>query len=429
MAKMNTKSASILAASVVGVAALVGAAYYSGMKQTQKAPESAMQLPVAGQLKAGAQAPPSHPQANASASAGQNPNPSAPPAQAGKVQVDPNAKFTHFRVGNRNVKSMFLEDKVLWVGTSGGVIRYDTATDNYRLFDARNGLLSNGIFHVSKLGDKILAGTYGGGMSLYDPAKDTWENYNIPDGLGDAFVYGALTVKNGDVWVATWSGVNRIRGGALKDRSKWDLFTVENTKNGLPNDWVYGVSEGKNGEIWLATEGGLARYKDGKWDNWNHAKGLGAPFDKVKDDIKFNTDPAQVSQHHAKQKEEMGLQGITVAYNPNYIVALQVDNDGVVWAGTWGGGLARFDGKTWRNYTVADGLPGNHVFMLHQDPKGKLWVGTNAGLARMDGDKFVVMKTEQGLFSDNVFSMATGPAGDQWIGSFGGVAHLKAPPK
>ena len=416
----NTKSASIIAAGVVGVAALVGAAYYyGGLKQAPKAQESAMQLPVAGQLKAGAQVPPNHPQASASASAG------APPPQAGKVQVDPNAKFTHFRVGNRNVKSMLLEDKVLWVGTSGGVIRYDTRTDDYRLFDARNGLLSNGIFHVSKLGDKILAGTYGGGMSLYDPAKDTWENYNIPDGLGDAFVYGALKVANGDVWVATWSGVNRIRGGALKDRSKWDLFTVENTKNGLPNDWVYGVAEGKNGEMWLATEGGLARYKDGKWDNWNHAKGLGAPFDKVKDDITFNNDPAQVSAHHAKQKEEMGLQGVSVAYNPNYIIALQVDRDGVVWAGTWGGGLARFDGKTWRNYTVADGLPGNHVFMLHQDLDGKMWIGTNNGLARREGDKFVVMTTEQGLFSNNVFSMATSAGGDQWIGSFGGVAHLK----
>ena len=424
MVKMNTKSASIVAAGVVGVAALVGAAYmYGGLKQAPKAPESAMQLPVAGQLKAGAQAPPNHPQANANPANGAG----GAPAQAGKVTVDPNAKFTHFRVGNRNVKSMLLEGKVLWVGTSGGVIRYDTSTDDYRLFDSRNGLLSNGIFHVSRLGDKILAGTYGGGMSLYDTTKDTWENYNIPDGLGDAFVYGALKVANGDVWVATWSGVNRIRGGALKDRSKWDLFTVENTKNGLPNDWVYGVAEGKNGEMWLATEGGLARYKDGKWDNWNHAKGLGAPFEKVKDDIKFNSDPAQVSQHHAKQKEEMGLKGITVAYNPNYIVALQVDNDGVVWAGTWGGGLARFDGKTWRNYTVQEGLPGNHVFMLHQDPKGKLWVGTNAGLARMDGDKFTVMTTEQGLFSDNVFSMATGPDGDQWIGSYGGVAHLKAP--
>jgi ligand-binding sensor domain-containing protein len=76
---------------------------------------------------------------------------------------------------------------------------------------------------------------------------------------------------------------------------------------------------------------------------------------------------------------------------------------------------------------VKDGLPGNHVFMLHQDADGALWIGTNNGLARRDGDKFTVMKTEQGLFSNNVFSMATGSGGDQWIGSYGGVAHLKAP--
>ena len=416
MAQWNKKTAAIAAASIVGVLGLTGGAYYFGQRQAAQAPAAAIRLPAAGQLRApGAPAP-----LGATTAANDGPQ------QQGKVQVDPNAKFTHFRVGNRNVKSMVLDGKLLWVGTSGGVIKYDTSNDEYRLFDARNGLLSNGVFHVSKLDHRIVVGTYGGGMSLYDPANDKWENFNIPEGLGDAFVYGVTKVSNGDVWVATWSGANRIRGGALKDRSKWDLFTVENTKNGLPNDWVYGIAEGKNGEIWMATEGGLARYMNGKWDNWNHAKGLGAPFELVKNDIKFDSDPAQVSVHHAKQKEEMGLQGINVAYNPNYIVALQVDKDGVVWCGTWGGGLARFDGKTWRNYTVADGLPGNHVFMLHTGVDGKTWIGTNNGLARREGDKFVVMTTEQGLFSNNVFSMATGANGDQWIGSYGGVAHLKA---
>lgn len=413
--QLNKNSIGMMAAGLVGVAGLIAGGYYLG-KQVANSQSAALQLPTAGQLTADAQKSVNHPATN-----------SAPESeQQGKVQVDPNAKFTHFRVGNRNVKSILLDGDLLWVGTSGGVIRYNTRTDEYRHFDARNGLLSNGVFHVSKLDGKILVGTYGGGMSLYDSAKDTWENYNIPDGLGDAFVYGALKATNGDLWVATWSGANRIRGGALKDRSKWDLFTVENTQSGLPNDWVYGLAEGKNGEMWLATEGGLARYKNGKWDNWNHAKGLGAPFEKVKNDIKFNNDPAKSSVHHAKQKEEMGLQGVSVAYNPNYIIALQVDNEGIVWCGTWGGGLARFDGKTWRNYTVADGLPGNHVFMLHQDGDGTMWIGTNNGLARREGDKFIVTTTEQGLFSNTVFSMATGAAGDQWIGSFGGVTHFKA---
>ena len=340
-----------------------------------------------------------------------------------------NGKFTHFRVGNRNVKGMYADGNIIWIGTSGGVIRYDVESDNFRIFDNKTkGLLSNGIFHVSKLGDKIVAGTYGGGLSVYNPKTDQWKNLNIPDGLADQFVYDVQKVANGDVWIATWSGVNRVRGGALEDASKWDTFTVESTQRGLPNPWVYALEEGKNGEMWFATEEGLARYQDGKWQNWQHEEGLGAPLDAVKDAIQFTNDPAKSSSHHAQQKAEQGLQDVNVAYNPNYIISLKVDRQGVVWCGTWGGGLARFDGKTWRNFTTADGLPANHIFMLYLDPQGKLWAGTNRGLARLndDGTSFTVMTTADGLYADNVFSMTNAADGSLWIGSFGGVAHLIA---
>jgi ligand-binding sensor domain-containing protein len=350
-----------------------------------------------------------------------------PQEREGKVTVDPAAKFTHFRVGNKNVKSIYLDGSVVWVGTSGGVVRYDTKDDSFKLFDARNGLLSNGMFFVGRVKGHIAVGTYGGGLSLLDDKTGKWKTYNIPDGLGDAFVYDVLTVANGDIWIATWSGVNRIRGGNLDDRSKWDLFTVENTKGGVPNDWIYGLAEGKNGDIWLATEGGMARFANNKWENWNHAKGLGAPYEKVKEAITFKNDPGKQSTHHAKQKQEMGLQGVDVAYNPNYVVSLEVDKQGIVWAGTWGGGLSRFDGKKWTNFTTAEGLPGNHVFMLHLDANGKMWVGTNSGLTYIqEGNKFAkVMTTADGLFANNIFAMGSGPKGDLWVGSFGGVAHLR----
>ncbi|MBI4985822.1 MAG: regulator [Rhodocyclales bacterium] len=349
-----------------------------------------------------------------------------PPQREGKVTVDPAAKFTHFRVGNKNVKSIFVDGKLVWVGTSGGVVRYDTRDDSYKLFDVKSGLLSNGVFYAGRINGKLAVGTYGGGLSLLDEASGKWKTYNIPEGLGDAFVYGVLTAANGDVWIATWSGANRIRGGKLDDRSKWELYTVENTKGGLPNDWVYGLAEGKNGDIWLATEGGMARFARGKWENWNHARGLGAPYEKVKHAIAFKNDPSRASMHHAKQKEEMGLSGVEVAYNPNYVISLQVDREGHVWAGTWGGGLSRYDGKQWTSYTTAEGLPGNHVFMLHHDDKGKLWVGTNNGLVTWQNGRFSKpMTVADGLYANNVFAMATSPAGDLWIGSFGGVAHLR----
>ncbi|HEY0824710.1 MAG TPA: two-component regulator propeller domain-containing protein [Ramlibacter sp.] len=347
------------------------------------------------------------------------------PATEGKVKTDPAAKFVHFRVGQRNVKDIFTEGNIVWVGTSGGVIRYDTKTDDYKLFDTRAGLLSNGVFHVSRLDGKVAIGTYGGGLSLMDEATGKMETFNIPEGLGDAFVYDVIKTKNGDVWIATWSGVNRIKGGNLRDKKAWELHTVASTKGGLPNDWVYGLAEGKDGTVWLATEGGLARYVAGKWDNWNHAKGQGAPYEVVKDNLAFKNDPSKVSSHHARQKQEMGLQGIDTAYNPNYIVAINADPDGSVWVGTWGGGLAHFDGTKFTNYTTRDGLPGNHVFMLHRTPAGEMWVGTNAGMARMKDGKFETpLTTNEGLFSNTVFSMDTSTDGTLWVGSFGGVSRL-----
>lgn len=332
--------------------------------------------------------------------------------------------FTHFRVGERNVKRIYAAGDQVWVGTSGGAIRYALASDDYRLFDLRDGLLAKGVFHVGSLGGRIAIGTYGGGLALLDAATERFRIYNVPDGLGDAFVYDAIEHSNGDVWIATWSGVNRVRGGRLDDRDAWELHTVQSTDGALPNDWVYGLAEGRDGEVWLATEGGLSRYQDGRFTSWNHAAGLGAPFDVVEEKLQFRNDPAQYSAHHSRQKTEMGLEGVDAAYNPNYVVALACDAAGTVWAGTWGGGLARFDGSAFENFTVADGLPANHVFALHLDPRGRLWIGTSDGLALRTDNGFRVFRAEDGLFSNIVFSIETAPDGTLWVGSYGGVARL-----
>ena len=406
------------------VAVAVFAGYSLGMKSQTMPSAASLNSPAPSESVAEAHAGVTLPaQIASSAPAG-----SALPPRSGRAHLaltaDPNAKFTHFRVGQRNMKQILADGDLMWIGTSGGVIRYNIKTDEYRLFDLRSGLLANGIFHLSKLNGRLVAGTYGGGMAIYDEPNDKWDIYNIPHGLGDAFVYDVLENDNGDIWIATWSGANRIRGGALDDRSKWDLYTVENTGGGLPNDWVYGLARGKHGEVWMATEGGLARYQNGQWSNWNHASGLGADYETVKSQIQFTNDPAQYSKHHTRQKTEMGLEGVDIAYNPNYIVALLVDETGAVWAGTWGGGLARFDGKTWNNYTVADGLPANHVFSLYQDPQGRIWVGTSNGMALKQDNGFKILSTEDGLFSRIVFSMASAADGSAWIGSFGGVARL-----
>lgn len=325
-----------------------------------------------------------------------------------------------FEIGQRNVKSVMIDGNEVWIGSSGGAIRYDTHRGSYLTYDNKSGLLSNGVFHVSKSDGKIWIGTYGGGLSVFDPKRESWTNYNIPNGMGDAFVYDVLETPEGDVWIATWSGANRIRGGMLDNIDNWDLYTVDNTGGGLPNDWVYGLAQGKNGEVWMATEGGLARFEQGAWTNWKHADGLGAPLEIVGEDGSFGTDPGQFSSHHARQKEEQGLGDVKTAYNPNYIVAIDVAPDGAVWTGTWGAGLNRFDGNTWKTMTVADGLPGNHIFALHFDESGRLWIGTNRGLAIMDHERITKFGGESGLNVESIFAIDT--SGDAaWVGGFGGA--------
>ncbi len=408
---LDIKGAAILAVAAAGIAA---GAYTLGTKQGQQVPQAAAPAPLPT---------PATTTPTAAAPVAASGLPSGHP-DSNTAGADPNAKFTHFRVGNRNVKSILNDGDLMWVGTSGGIIRYDTRNDQYKLYDNRNGLLSNGVFYVGKLGEQIAVGTYGGGLSLLDPTTEKWTNYNVPHGLADAFVYEVLQARNGDIWIATWSGANRIRGGKLEDRSAWDTYTVENTAGGLPNDWVYGLDEGADGTIWLGTEGGLARFKDQKWDNWQHEHGLGANYEQVKADIKFTNDPGKASSHHARQKTEQGLENVDIAYNPNYIISMEVDSKGNVWCGTWGGGLARFDGKEWTNFTVKDGLPANHIFMLREDAAGQLWVGTSGGLVAFNEGSSKVYTTSDGLFSDNVFSMAEGSDNSRWIGSYGGVARI-----
>lgn len=443
--KLDHKGWAVL---IIVMGAVVAGSYTLGQKNAQQGKVAQMkgvqtasvatvpivpELPSAGVLPPDATLPNNHPPMQQDAPTQTPVAMSAPvPAPVATSTVPRStSRFTHFRVGNRNVKGLYLDGDIAWIGTSGGVIRYNMLDDSHTVFDNKtSGLLSNGIFHVSKVNESIVAGTYGGGLSVFDLKTSLWKNYNIPDGLADQFVYDAQKTSNGDFWIATWSGANRIKGGVLNDASAWTTFDVENTDGGLPNRWVYALEEGIDGAMWFATEEGLARYEKGVWTNWKHSDGLGAPYDMVKESIKATNDPAKASKHHARNKADQGLEDVNVAYNPNYIISLKVDNDGVVWSGTWGAGLARFDGKSWKNFTTEDGLPANHIFMLYLDPEGHLWVGTNHGLARLndDGQSFTVMTTADGLFANNVFSMAHAKDGTMWVGSFGGVARI-APKK
>lgn len=352
---------------------------------------------------------------------------SVPPgadAREGRVDVDAARPYTHFRVGNKSVTAIYADGSTVWLGTSGGLVRFDTATREFKTYDARDGLFEKGILYLGKLQGKIAAGTYGGGLSVLSQGADKWDHYNISEGLANAFVYDVLEASSGDVWIATGSGVNRVRGGALKERAKWALYSVKNTGGGLPHDRVYRIAEGKDGSIWVATRGGLAKFRNGKWTNWTNARGLGAPNNEIARGPANTGSTGTLSRDTEKLRDTQGADP-RAAFNPNHVAALEVGKDGKVWAGTRGAGLARFDGKAWRNYTVKEGLPSDYISTLNFDANGRLWIGTKNGLAHFKDGKFQVMTMAQGLLTESVLSVTTAVDGGLWVGSFGGAAHIR----
>src|SRR6056297_1289784 len=65
------------------------------------------------------------------------------------------------------------------------------------------------------------------------------------------------------------------------------------------------------------------------------------------------------------------------------------DSRGYLWLGTDGGGLCRFDGKTFETYKHEDGLSGNVIRSLFEDEQGNIWIGTDKGLTQYNGIEFI----------------------------------------
>jgi ligand-binding sensor domain-containing protein len=297
----------------------------------------------------------------------------------------------------------------LWVGTSAGVHEVDLGSGKLRnTFTRKEGLANEYVFAVGldRKGHKWF-GTNAGGVSRYKDGQ--WKTFFPMHGLADYWIYSFAEQKNGDFWIGTWAGVNKVDGKT----GAFSTYVKE-----LVNEWVYGISVDAVDRVWFGTEGGVSMFDGKRWQSWTHQDGLGAANDE---NLPFsaNTGLGTRSRHDLS----VGAEG-PATYNPNYVFSILAAVDGSVWAGTWGGGVARWDGKAWRNYSARDGLAGNIVYSLAQDKQGVLWFGTHRGLSRWDGKTFKNFGTAQGLLDNNVYAVAVAPDGDIWVGTKKGVARI-----
>ncbi|WP_176884847.1 hybrid sensor histidine kinase/response regulator transcription factor [Dyadobacter soli] len=102
-------------------------------------------------------------------------------------------------------------------------------------------------------------------------------------------------------------------------------------------------------------------------------------------------------------------------------------DDHLLWIGTFGGGLCKFDKRTGRCELLSkqNGLPNNVVYAAIPDRRGNVWVATNQGLCQVDRNtlRTRTYTREDGLMADefNRFHTLALPDGRIFLGGMEGI--------
>ena len=292
----------------------------------------------------------------------------------------------------------------LWFGTSGyGLVKYDPRIERFNKWEDRSIRAL-----VPTASGKVLVGRYWEFLSEFDPAlrkyttaiksvKDVaaGARLNIWQTGSDMIVEDAF----GMYWIAMNDGrliqydrngsgamqliVPRLDQGAQEGGILFPLML--GTGNALwfggnlalwrcdvrthvltpfrwpvpavndPYDFTAALHEGPDGFIWAGTMQGLLRL-DPRTGDWRH----------------YMSDPKNSR---------------TLATDIIFSICADPDEPtGVLWLGTSGGGLNRFDTRTGevQRFNTSNGMPNDVVYGVLADARGHLWMSTNAGLVRFD---------------------------------------------
>jgi signal transduction histidine kinase/ligand-binding sensor domain-containing protein len=328
----------------------------------------------------------------------------------------PGGKFVRFsddkwEVHSEPVETPFVGRKSSWKAS------IDNRLDRIVFFpsgDSEKGIRYNTITEDDE--HNVWVGSEGQG--LYRVQQQTIHVYSVAQGLAGANVYPVLRDSRGDMWVGTWpAGLTQFHQGVVK------TYT---SKDGLPG-LVTSLAEDGTGNLWIGTHSGLAvlsqghirvpkdlphdlpdvqailklhdgglllgtpngiyRYSeaDKSQSSWFTPSGSG-PMGDVRvmlegrnGDFWFGGYSGLVRMHNGaltKWTEKQGLPS-------NNVRSIYEDAEGVIWVGTYDGGLGRFSGGRWTRYTQKDGLFDNGVFQILEDSRANLWMSSNRGIYRV----------------------------------------------
>jgi serine/threonine protein kinase/ligand-binding sensor domain-containing protein len=356
--------------------------------------------------------------------------PQAPPMPLATTEPEgPSVGWTNYT--NANFVSALVRGKLphdsqgnyLWVGGSGGLLRWDLDDGNYVKLGIGDGLASNQVndLLLDEEGNLWLA--TGAGLNRFD--GQSWLTFDETDGLDGDSVQALLLDADGALWAGTadgkrglnyytgagwgappipplpvespqvsllamdqagglWAGVSG-HGLAYYDGSAWQVFDQD---GGLPGDWVRALLLDGDGAVWASASGDVAR-RDPDTSQWEPVPQLedisiyamhqanDGSFWFAGDGGAIRYDPTTGDWQPIKPRRDT---------LPDRRVTAIVEDEAGLWLGTDGGGVVFYDGSSWQPWITQDSLGGNTVFAIRQDGSGALWFAheDGHGLSRYD---------------------------------------------
>lgn len=181
-------------------------------------------------------------------------------------------------LSNNNIRHIY-QDHLggLWFATwGGGLNHFHPQSQTFTYFRHRpeqsNSLSSDNVIFVCQDSDsafwvatadglnRLSIPGFSGNNPVPQPAlTEIARYYHDPEqqhSLSNSYVLAIHESQNGDLWIATMQGINRL---PLEYRlnPRFERYFV---KDGLPNDVIYAVLEDGGGRLWFSTNQGISRF-------------------------------------------------------------------------------------------------------------------------------------------------------------------------
>ncbi|RUA16330.1 MAG: hybrid sensor histidine kinase/response regulator, partial [Flavobacteriia bacterium] len=297
---------------------------------------------------------------------------------------------------------------------------------------------------------KLFIGMDGGGIDIYDPGKNHFTHINTRthgaySGLTSDYIQTIFLDSHQNLWAGSWDkGLFFLKKGS----THFINYSPNNTNGIFTANTVMSIDEGPNGDIWIGSyRNGLYTYRPGTGDFAHHGDivGQNGPngyfiwkilFDND-GDLWMGTTKGLYRVYRSKNGglSVKGLQeGMQKEYdNPvtaNHILSLYQTEDDILWIGTKGAGICRYDktSDTFVWYNTYKGQKQENVCGIIGDDRGNIWLGGNSGITKMElgTGKFTDYSINDGLLSNdyNMNSTFRDNKGYIYFGGYQGIDYF-----